>query len=621
MSGRSRSNSSAVAEPGGPEITEGPVNSPLRRWSEGIGVFLILLLALVGPIIPHQTSAGEWTGSLFPVWLWSALALLPLLALHERVDTWFAENRIGSALVIAVICAAATWVALGDDLDARLGAIDDHEIVQVLGPGHSHLKWKDWRGHFVGSEAGSFGSLGRYRPAFYAVRLAECCLWGKEAPQWYATHLVLCGLMLAFLWGVTQRWWGASLGFAFAMVVLGLPPLGDIYARLAASEAYAMPAFALGLWAWTAAYAKGPSAWGLWWLGTLGFAFAELNKENFVPLGALAVMLAALVLWRSEGSRKLNAWLAVGALALITLAMLGIMARMTLITGKDYYGNEIQASGTLHSALHSTGRLFLALSPLMGWMLIATRGAKAKSFWGDRKALLRIGFLLAVAVVAWMSQAAIYRNIEWPSGTRYDFPGVLIAYALLIAGIVALLGLVPSESWRRAAEAALLLALLAMGGEGVVHHTMAQAKANSARSKHFATWITSIAALAKSDPSAPILLLPENAASHYEPAISVYRYLRYKKIANPILLSTKLIDAQAHPSSLEANTIQVLNQEMSAGVYPEFKRIDDNAAWPANAVLVFFGEQEKGKVEAGPHRIAPGSFEATLGARLPEATQ
>ncbi len=92
-----------------------------------------------------------------------------------------------------------TGFLLHDDLQAKWGIIDDHEIMAFLGP-TGHLTPGDWLTSLQTHPeiAGLDLHIPRYRPAYYSLRLTECMLWGNNPHSWYGARLVLFWLALTF---------------------------------------------------------------------------------------------------------------------------------------------------------------------------------------------------------------------------------------------------------------------------------------------------------------------------------------------------------------------------------------------------------------------------------------
>lgn len=596
--------------------------SLMRTVSEGLGVFLVFGLALVGATaamlpssIPHATP-----GTGLPFWLWGCGALLPLLIKHERLDAWSGRHRLAGAWVAFAVCAMAALAGLYPNLNAEFGVYDDHEIVRFIGVGQKHCHWSQLPGLLMGTEVGTFGVSGRYRPGYFTLRIAESCLWGGNAALWYASRIALCTATLTFLWWTVERWWGACLAFAFVFLIAGLTATGDT-ARLGPSESYAMAALALGIWAWCKAGqqdATRGASW-LWWTGALGFAVAELSKENFVPIAGLAVMMGSFVLWhRGQIRRHASAWASIVALTLVTAIMLLMIVRMLKTTGgHDVYNSEVSSASIGQSLGYSIVRLLLngpllAVLPLLGWGLWEIRKQKALPVMRAEGLTRKAAIIAAIAGAAWLSQAAFYRGINWPAGSRYDFPGVLIPIAGMIAVIGWLLRSPQIEMpWRKSGWLLILFVLPLAAADGVVHDVRAQAQINATRTRHFSSWMRSVAKAAKSDPQAPVILVPDKVLEHYEPLVSLCRYLRYRGVANPVFYTTKWIAMNDKPSPLMRTLVTQMKSGSKSWSQSGLEYFREETSWPPNALFVPFGDYSRSKLVEMNARVTPKTFDET----------
>jgi len=582
---------------------------PLNTLREGVMITALLCLAIAtvmgaslaqapaSPLARLETALG----------IWASLLLVAVAVQRVRIDEWFRAGRIGGFVATAFISAFAAWFALSPGLEARFGVIDDHVILSQLGPGRKHLKWNQWPERLRASEAFSFGTKGRYRPAYAALQLAETCSWGKDARLWYGARIILCAATLLFLTRAASPVLGATLAIAGSMAVLGTPAIADTYCRLGPSEAYGIAALAVGIWALTKA-ARGEGAW-CWWLTLAGFGMASMCKENFVPMAILACVVGTFLLLRRKPGHRAQAWIALGLLAAHSLFMLAVIARMLLSMKQDIYSNPV-GIGSVVPPLGSAaltllfGSALTALWPLLGWSLwIARRGRTGVAFPFSKAAA---GFVL-VALAAWFSQAAFYRNDLWPSGMRYDLPGIIVPVALLVFGAWQLLRMMDSEATGRIVSSALFIGLMLAGGSGAMNHVRAQAVANASVTRHYSAWVDRLAKTALADPGRVIVLVPERPLNHYEMLSSVTVFLRHKKVPNPVVYTTRFL-GQPVGIAQEKTLFTTLVQ----GTNSKDPLLRNDLAADSGALFAAFGAASAAALTAEHANLHPKSLDEVL---------
>lgn len=217
---------------------------------------------------------------------------------------------------------------------ARLGAIDDHEIIslqRLLGQGGP-----------LAAFAQTDQTSGRFRPLYWIAYIGEIALWGQNVAGWYLDRLLLLlgtlasGYALARLW---MRSWVAAL--VAIGIVLG--PQAEAWYRLGPQEAFAMPLALAGL------ALLGRRKFGF---GLALACLAALVKEPFVVTPIVGMVAA----WRLGARQSV-----IAAGVITTITGLGIV--VALVThGGDQYG-----------AIHGTA-VPLAGRYLLPWLVVPVLG-------------------------------------------------------------------------------------------------------------------------------------------------------------------------------------------------------------------------------------------------------
>ena len=88
------------------------------------------------------------------------------------------------ALIIVVASVVITFLLIREDLDARWGLLDDHEIMSFLGSDRE-ATLAEFGPLLMSTEVGRIGTATRFRPSYYSMRIVETIAWGDSARLWY----------------------------------------------------------------------------------------------------------------------------------------------------------------------------------------------------------------------------------------------------------------------------------------------------------------------------------------------------------------------------------------------------------------------------------------------------
>ncbi|HEX6842455.1 MAG TPA: hypothetical protein VF113_13035, partial [Stellaceae bacterium] len=307
----------------------------------------------------------------------------------DLTDFW---QRPWLRLVICLLFSASlSALLLGPQLHARFSATDDHELLHVLGPKHE-LPFREVGPAILNTEVGKPGESTRYRPVYYALRVAEVSLWGDKPERYYAARLALfAGLVLLLSWVATSAL-GLVTGLLLTLVTFDFPMWGDIWARLGPAEQYA----SMGTAVFLAGLAPIVKAWwsrARWpWSSSIvvmagGFAVAAGSKENFVFLGLPLLIVTIYGVQQRLVSAKA---MIIAALSLAFAAFVEVAAFLGVrALGADIYGNGVSVASRIgalgrfaatilsldrplsmrHAAALLIGAVFIALMVASGWTL------------------------------------------------------------------------------------------------------------------------------------------------------------------------------------------------------------------------------------------------------------
>jgi hypothetical protein len=360
----------------------------------------------------------------------------------------------GIIKIVLIILGSAlfTFYLWGNNLDARWGVIDDHEIIEFMGS-DGKVKLNELNHLLLSTEVGQPGKSLRYRPSFYLLRIIETFLWGDSPFLWYFIRLILFAGTAAIVWWLVGKWIGFLPAMLFVLYVLSFHFWGDIWTRLGASETYAVFGIAV--------YCLGcinmlrharekdlsdASVFLNWSLIVTGAFIAMGSKENFLILLISSVILSVM-LWKRHILGK------IGFICSVVIFSYGIFIATAVLlalskTKKDMYGDSVELLERLQFIYKGLMQLledhylllmifaFVSLVCIIAALFIKQRNEdQAKRMI---KVFSHYSIVAVVMVLFYLSQYFFYSG-KLPSGMRYDFPGVLAGPFFLLASVVFLL--------------------------------------------------------------------------------------------------------------------------------------------------------------------------------------
>ena len=511
-----------------------------------------LSLAFVALSPPAATTIGA-----------AALAgLAAWMAWHDRpAADWLWAHPMRRRVLFAALAIAATLLTTSANFAADWGPVDDHEIVRVLG-GDGRLTMGEAATHMAVHHeiAGPPSPFRRYRPAYYVARFSEMVLWGDQVALWYLARAVLLATSLALTLSLLVAWLGPTRGACAALAPLTYAFQADLWTRLGPAESYALFGLALVAWSSVRLWSR-PARDRLAWVAlAAGALLAMGSKENFLLLVPWLLVLA----WRARGTLKWAGGLALVVTLAVALRIVWRVASMLRQDGVDVYDRSVAPASRAETLLTYVGQCMQ--SPAF-WVLVGSAMVVAAAAWFTRE-LGRARALrwLAALGALWLVHAAqyVFYAGAWPTGNRYDFPGVLVpGLAGLVlawaAGVVIRTrhGAGVARAWRSLSAAALAV-LVALAPVG---HLQAQAARNAAVSRAWSQGIDQMVQIGRADASRPFVLVAHDIWD-YEFVHAALRYLRARGVENPIYLDPRPIAPghNAHTTRLRAELVALATE-------------------------------------------------------------
>lgn len=339
----------------------------------------------------------------------------------------------------AAIAIAIAAYQLGPMLNAEWELFDDGATLTWAAP-RSTLKMRDVPSVLLHqTEVGEFGKTPRYRPVYYAVRVAEFAALGPSPRRWHAGRMAMFGIVIFLIFAAFDVWLGAWVGAALTIFVVANWYWQDVWLHLGPAEGIGMVGlsiFALGATLTTRGELRAAA-----WFTAVGTAIAVGSKESFLPL--ILPCLLVLECVRRRSTRKGETI----ALEILAAAMTGAVTLSTVLfslrAGTDQYAHPVSSVSRVSWLFGGWGVAFAVILILpaaleaAGWKLIAPerRTPELREEWRRRIHAFRAVAWCAAALVAF--QLFIYMPVAgWPTfASRYDVPGRLASPALIGASI------------------------------------------------------------------------------------------------------------------------------------------------------------------------------------------
>lgn len=490
-------------------------------------------------------------------------------------------SRTRTAIVLAlmtIVTVGFTMYLWGPLRTARWDVLDDHEIAYFVGPG-GRLPIRAIPGALWRTAVVDFNAHTRLRPTYTLLRLVESSLWGLNPSRWFRARQVLFGVTLFITLIVGAMVLGPLAAVLGTSWVLCEPYWPDIWARLGPSEGYA--AFGLALWvSGIAMLWRGASRCDVdrrvLMVGTVallvGFLLASGAKENFLILALPMVVM----LWadrRGGRATRIPAWAVVVGLLWTVMMVSPLIARLAF-TGVDVYQQSVSIDSRALVLLQG----IRAMTPLhwatvvsfafwVGtWLACHKRSDRAARAWRRLASqLLGVSVLL---LVLYSSQDVFY-NGALPTGTRYDFPALLMWPIWMAAAGRLLRRFFKTIGASRLADASwhgvwiIFLGLLWVNGDGLAKNRAAAA-AIADHTRQFTAQFMNLVAAARRDPARPIVITSHDPMD-FEPVWSLSRFLDAHGIRNTRFLYLVWDEQRASATPLARRLAEDLRKRSEHG--------------------------------------------------------
>jgi hypothetical protein len=498
-----------------------------------------------------------------------------LLLIEHFLGNTLSSYRFLRVALIVLFSSLFAYYLFGMNFEAKFWLIDDHEIMIFLGE-DGKMALSEAPGMLIEeTEVGKFGKFPRFRPSYYSARLFETWLWGNNPSLWYLSRVMMVTLIITIAWYVLAE----LIGFLPAVPVIAFvftwPMWGDIFSRLGPAETYAalgLAFFFLG--AFLILKDSAPNSDNarqyLGWLSVMaGTLLAVGAKENFLLLLPIVLILLAVALRhrRTPKSALLSTLVIFACAGLVAYAILSSLSKV----GTDIHG---QSTGLFYRlslvwdiALTVPSVLFLTAIALLIVMLLWSYRAQ------DRKALRRPTWIALVIVsfcylLLHIGQYIFYVG-NWPTGNRYDFPGLLykpvIFITLIWYTVVILQHIGVESSVEKGLRAGLLVGATLLVGALTYTSVREVGFLNARQTQNYARKLENVSTILRND-SDSALVIESHFVLDYETIISWGRFLQHANgIENPIFLRIHGYSSDSAETPLHENLAIQLEEALLKG--------------------------------------------------------
>lgn len=417
------------------------------------------------------------------------------------------------------------YYLVGNNFDAKLGIIDDHEIAMFLGQ-DGVVAPSEFVPTLMSTEVGQWGVNTRYRPSYYTLRILESAVWRDNAALWYGARYAILVISMVVAWMIVATYFPQIIAYLFVFYAMTMPFWPDLLTRLGPSEIYALPALLLFVYGMIK---DRPIT------VTLAYLVAVGSKEN------LLILLPLYLGWMISQIRLKTATKAVVASGVIAvLYTIFIVIGIVIATNKagvDFYLNNIGYSDRIQATIANLPTIIdnrhllapLSVFALMSvWIIFKQKQVK----------LIRLIVLGVTILLLALSQYVFYNN-TLPTNSRYDFPALLLfpVFDLIVAKMV--IELTQNLRLGKYVKIAIylglalfMLAYVVKRGYILIHNS---ATRNAATTAAFDTNLRKVLVAAEADPDSTLVFV-SNRYFSFEPMISLARFLSAKKIGNKFVI-------------------------------------------------------------------------------------
>lgn len=451
-----------------------------------------------------------------------------------------------------IVFAVFGYYLVGNNFNAKLGIIDDHEIAMFLG-NDGRVKVSEVPKTLIDqTEVGQWGNYLRYRPSYYLLRVVETSLWGDNARLWYVSRYLIIVVSMWIGFKILLTYFPKIISYLFVFYVMTMPFWPDLLTRLGPSEIYAVPALLL--------FVYGMIKNKIWMIA-LGYAVCVGSKENFLILFPILLGWSGYKAYTKQFTKKeiITAVL----LTLYTILILGAILVATAKAGTDIYGAQISYQYRITKFVWDIPNIIV--NRHMTPTLLLLLAGIATMAWKFKSSLIKGHVVIMLVILAVISSQYIFYINQLPSNTRYDFPALMLFPILDLVAVSMLIKYFSKHKYNQVIKIMLYLTMMIIFSLYIVRrgYTLIhlQSAKNIVQTTSFETVLQKAVTTIYNDKNSTIIFVSERIID-FEPIVSAARFLNSKQISNEFELYYK-------PTMIMVDKMELddrLNQVMKIGM-------------------------------------------------------
>lgn len=447
-----------------------------------------------------------------------------------------------------IVFAVFGFYLVGNNFNAKLGLIDDHEIAMFLGS-DGKVSVDEFPKEILKTEIGQWGSYLRYRPSYYTLRVLETALWRDDARLWYLSRYLMLVVSMVLGYQIMIMYFPQIVSYLFIFYIMTMPFWPDMLTRLGPSEMYALPAVLM--------FAYGMIKNKLWMI-TVGYLICVGSKENFLILLPILLGWAGFKAYIKKLSNK--ELIATIVLILYTLLIVGSIVVATASAGTDIYGSSISYRYRITKfvwdipKIISNRHLLPAILVLIAGIVISFKKMKLKII--IKQAMAMVTILLVIA-----TQYIFYIN-QLPSNMRYDFPALLLFPILDLLALSMIITYFKKSKYIGYIRVSIYALMILIFATYIFRrsYTLVQAQSikNAAQTRTFNDSLNRAQIKVLENPETGIIFVSERYID-FEPIASVERFLTSRGAKNEFRLYYNPPTTTQDPMELDVRLKDVMN--------------------------------------------------------------